>query len=306
MFGRRAQFGVTGSIALCLACVGTATLARVATGLIGPTLPFATFFPAVLVSALFGGWLGGLLAIPLSVIAVWYAFVPPAFEFGPLRAVNYANFSLFALSSLVVVWLANIYRRNLRELELRERERDLLVGEIEHRSKNILAVVTSLIHQTIKDPPLAETLINRVRVAANTGDLLAEPGQTRTNLASLLIEDVEGPNGKDRVLLSGPPNVEISGPQARALRIVFHEMTTNALKYGALSVPSGKIRIDWARDQDTVTLTWREVDGPKVLAPVNFNFGSKLIVATLKQANARFEPTFAETGYCYKIVLDTA
>lgn len=305
-FGQREQFGAAGSIVLCIACVGVATLARVATGLIGPTLPFATFFPAVLFSALFGGWLGGLLAIPLSIIAVWYAFVPPAFEFGPLRAVDYANFSLFALSSLVVVWLANIYRRVIRELEMREKERDLLVGEIEHRSKNILAVVTSLIRQTIQDPALAETLVNRVRLAANTDDLLREPGDTQANLASLLVEDVETPNGKDRILLAGPTDIEISGPQARALRIVLHEMTTNALKYGALSIPSGKIRIDWAKDQDTVTLNWREMDGPAVSPPVNFNFGSKLILATLKQINARFEPTFAASGYCYTIVLNTA
>ena len=78
-------------------------------------------------------------------------------------------------------------------------------------------------------------------------------------------------------------------------------MATNAVKYGALSEPRGKIRIDWLIDAGTVVILWCEEDGPKVAAPSKHNFGSRLITTTLKQMHASLEPTFAETGYCYKI-----
>lgn len=110
---------------LCVVCVVGATLARIALGrLFGPTLPFATFFPAVLISALFGGVIAGIVAIALSVIAVWWAIEAPVYQFGPVNAVMAANFGLFSLSCLVVVWLAVRHRRVLASLAQQERERE--------------------------------------------------------------------------------------------------------------------------------------------------------------------------------------
>jgi two-component sensor histidine kinase len=281
-------------------CVAVAVFARALLGLIGSTLYFATFFPAVLICSLIGGRTPGLLAIPLSIIAVWWAFIPPAYAFGPLNPVNLANFVLFALSSLLVVWLAVRHRRNVFALEDREQQRELLVHEIEHRGKNMLAVMTSLVQQTVKDKDVAETLINRMRIAADNRDLLHDPSDNAMSLRDLLTATVCEPYGQDRVVLTGP-DVQLNGREARSLRIVFHEMTTNAVKYGALSEPNGRISIDWSNEADKLVIVWCEHDGPKVSAPNKFNFGSKLINVTLKQMNAELEPTFAETGYCYRI-----
>lgn len=301
-FLRTVPFGRPGSIAAAIGCVAIATLVRVTLDVLGPTHQFGTYYAAVLVAALMGGWLAGLVSLSLSIIVVWYVFVPPVYSFGPIHLADAANFLLFALSSLFIVWLANAYRRILGELERRESERALLVGEVEHRSKNILAVVGSLVNQTINDKAAAEILINRIRVAANVDDLLNEPGSTRTNLRTLIVQEVQKPNGEDRIVLGGPADVDVSGAQARALRIVLHEMSTNALKYGALSTTDGQIKLNWMKETDSVTIVWREVDGPKASAPAKFNFGSKLITATLRQIDARFEPTFAEQGYAYKIM----
>ena len=296
----RVEPGFFGSLALALACVAVAVVARALLGLIGSTLYFATFFPAVLICALIGGRTAGLLAIPLSIIAVWWVFIPPAFTFGQLTSVNVANFVLFALSSLLVVWLAVRHRHNVFDLQDRDQQRELLVHEIEHRGKNMLAVMTSLVQQTVKDKDVADTLINRMRVAADNRDLLHDPADNAASLRDLLAATVREPYSQDRVVLTGP-DVQLNGREARGLRIVFHEMTTNAVKYGALSEPSGCISIDWSTDGDTLAIIWCERDGPKVSAPSKFNFGSKLINVTLKQMNAKLEPTFAETGYCYRI-----
>jgi two-component sensor histidine kinase len=297
---RRVEPGFAGSLALALACVAVAVVARALLGLIGSTLYFATFFPAILICALIGGRTPGLLAIPLSIAAVWWAFIPPAYSFGPLTSVNLSNFTMFGLSSLLVVWLAVRHRRTVFELQDRDQQRELLVHEIEHRGKNMLAVMTSLVQQTVKDKDEADTLINRMHIAADNRDLLHDPADNAMSLRDLLTATVCEPYGQDRVMLTGP-DVRLNGGEARNLRIVFHEMTTNAVKYGALSEPSGHIGIDWSIEDDKLAIVWCEHDGPKVSAPSKFNFGSKLINVTLKQMHAKLEPTFAETGYCYRI-----
>lgn len=139
-----------------------------------------------------------------------------------------------------------------------------------------------------------------MRVVADNHNLLDDGDGVATGLRELFVSTVQKPYGGKRVLLTGP-NVELNADQARSLRLVFHEMATNAMKYGALSGAKGHINIDWLMDSGTVKILWCEEDGPKVAAPAKYNFGCKLINATLKQMHATLEPNFAETGYCYKI-----
>jgi K+-sensing histidine kinase KdpD len=129
---RRVELGLPGSIALAVICVALATVVRIVMGwLFGPTLPYATYFPAVLGAALYGGIWAGLLSIPLSIIIVWWAFMPSEFAFQPLTTRELANITLFTLSSLLVVWLAIVHRRLIITLEEKENSRALLVGEVQ-------------------------------------------------------------------------------------------------------------------------------------------------------------------------------
>jgi two-component sensor histidine kinase len=291
------------AVALGLVCVALATMARAAFGwLVGPTLPFATYFPAILVAALFGGAISGILTVPLSVLVVWWAFTPPYYEFAPLTLAQLANIALFSFSAGLIVWLAVVHRNLLASFERHEQQRKLLVGEIEHRGKNILAVVESLIHQTIGDTGAGATLINRIRAVVNTQDILDASSDRTAELRDILAEELLRSHGSTRVQLAGPP-VNFSAPTARAMRLVFHELATNALKHGALSEPTGKVTVDWVTKDSDAEIVWCEVDGPKVAAPSSYNFGSRLITRTLKQLNAKFEPTFAETGYCFRITV---
>ena len=300
---RRIDLGLPASILLCVVCVIVAALARMLLGVLGPTLPFATFFLAVLISALFGGVLAGLLAIALSIFTVWWVFAEPAFSFAMPDRVHLAHFILFGLSGLLVVTLVLVHRQLLFAVEAKERERQLLVGEIEHRSKNVVAVAASLIRQTVKDPELADTLIRRVCAVADTRGLMDESSTDTVGLRALLTAGVVQPHGAERIVLSGE-DVELSARQARALRLVVHELGTNALKYGALSQPGGHIAIDWRIDADEgIGIDWRELGGPQVTAPAQQNFGSRLILATLKQVGAELTASFPESGYCYRIVL---
>jgi two-component sensor histidine kinase len=188
----------------------------------------------------------------------------------------------------------------LTSLELQEKQRELLVGEIQHRGKNILTVVESLVHQTVLDGDKAQTLINRIRAVVSTQDILDASHNRTADLRSILAEELVESYGSARIKLEGPA-VIFTAPTARAIRLVFHEMATNALKHGSLSEANGKVTVDWRVDRTNAEITWCEHDGPTVAEPASYNFGSKLITRTLKHLNAKFEPTFATTGYCYRI-----
>ena len=289
--------------AWALSCVGAATLARIAFGMLfGPTLPFATYFPAILVAALLGGSVSGLLTIALSIVVVWWAFTPPYYQFAALTLPQVANIVLFSFSAGLIVWLAAVYRRLLSDMRQHERQRDLLVGEIQHRSRNTLTVVESLIHQTIPETDRAQSLINRIRAVVSTQDLLDASLDRTVDLRDILTEELTKSYGPARISLAGP-DVKFAPPTARAMRLVFHEMATNALKHGSLSAERGKVSVDWRIDGRGVEIVWLETDGPDVGEPASYNFGSRLITRTLKSLNAEFEPTFARSGYSYRIIL---
>jgi two-component sensor histidine kinase len=276
-------------------------MARLVLGeLFGPTLPFATFFPAVLVSALFGGAVAGVLSIGLSILAVWWAFTRPFYEFEPITPVLAANFFLFAFSGLLMVWLAVNHRRLLTSLAEKEEERKLLVREVQHRDKNIVAVVLSLIWQTVRDKDEASKLVSRIKVVVDTRNILDDTDTRTVTLETILRERM-----LDRVTLDGPEAL-LSAPQANTLRLVFHELATNAVKYGALSRPNGRVTITWSFEDARLKIVWCERDGPKVAAPTAHNFGSRLVTRSLKHLGAEFEPAFPETGYCYTIKLPIA
>lgn len=299
----KVQLNWLGSLVFALFCVGAATLARFLLGwLIGTNLAFAAYFPAVLFATLFGGVLTGYLAIGFSIVIAWWAFTAPYFVFFPIAMVDVANIVVFALSSLMVVWLAATHRALVAKYEAQDQERALLAGEIQHRSRNILATVDVLVRKTIPDQELGQTLIKRIHAAVSTDNVLDDRRGVPTlrGLLALELAQKYGP----QIELEGP-DVILSSPIARGLQLVFHEMATNALKYGALSEMDGRVSVKWSQQEKVVTIIWCENDGPKVAAPSKYNFGSKLILGTLKQMCAEFEPTFPETGYCYKIVVRT-
>ena len=101
---------------LALVCGAVATAAEfVFSSLIGPSVPFAAYFPAVVAAALLGGAFAGTLTILISIVVVWWAFIPPYYEFSTLNRLQSANVVLFALSAFATVWIAYRYRQAARE-----------------------------------------------------------------------------------------------------------------------------------------------------------------------------------------------
>ena len=172
-----------------------------------------------------------------------------------------------------------------------EARKTLLMREVDHRAKNILAVVQSVLRLTSRDEPRAFATAVEARVAAlaRAHSLLAEGGWYGADLRAVaeraLSPHAPTPSG-GTVRLHGPP-VPLASAAVQPLAMVLHELATNAAKYGALSVPGGTIALTWRTTKDgggsRLHLQWTEADGvPIPRTPTRRGFGTRLIEATVR------------------------
>lgn len=185
---------------------------------------------------------------------------------------------------------------DVTERKLAEEETALLAHEVEHRAKNALAIVSGLLRVTTADSPEAfiQIMEGRVQALARTMTLL---GHRRWKGAVLreLIEHELAPFSATRLALSGP-NLLLGPEVAQPLSMALHELTTNAAKYGALSVPAGRLEVSWWTEGEMAHLIWRESGGPPLAGPPQRQgFGAQLIRQTFEsrlggQMWARWEP----------------
>ncbi|QBX37556.1 PAS domain-containing protein [Brevundimonas sp. S30B] len=171
---------------------------------------------------------------------------------------------------------------DVTEKVLADRRQRLMIDELNHRVKNTLATVQSIAMQTARsnsDPrSFAETFQARLLALSHTHDLLTRSHWEGADLRSIL-EHETAAHGAQRIVLNGPP-LSLAPSRALSLGMIFHELATNAAKYGALSAPEGRVFVDWSvADQRAprLSLSWQERGGPPVVAPERRGFGSRLI-----------------------------
>jgi len=178
----------------------------------------------------------------------------------------------------------------------------LVLNELNHRVKNTLATVQSMAAQTMRgerDPRVAfEKFEARLMGLSQVHDVLTREswhGAALEEVAERAMQPFAG-QASGRVSVSGPP-VRLQPGAALNLALVFHELATNAVKYGALSTAQGQVSLTWALDAtgERLALTWAESGGPPVKAPTRKGFGSRLIQQGLKgelrgSATMRYEP----------------
>ena len=167
-----------------------------------------------------------------------------------------------------------------------EQHQRLLVDELNHRVKNMLTVVSSLASQTLRRSQtldeFAVTFNGRVRALTASYTLLSNQNWLSVSLQEVLIEETKPYNDQNRsnFVMEGP-KVRLKPAGALALGMAIHELATNAVKYGALSVPQGQVNIAWGLESvdggQELVLNWREVNGPIVQPPRRRGFGTTLI-----------------------------
>lgn len=172
------------------------------------------------------------------------------------------------------------HQEALRRAEAHQR---ILIEELSHRVKNMLAVVNAMARQTFHSTPdpqaFVDKFLRRIEALGRTHGLLSRENWGTVQLKDVAAESLEAyiMDEKRRVILNGP-SVALKPKAALALGIVFHELATNAVKHGALSNNDGAVAIDWTFDPDQrVNLQWAEKAGPACAKPTRSGFGSKLI-----------------------------
>lgn len=182
----------------------------------------------------------------------------------------------------------------------------LMIDELNHRVKNTLATVQSIAVQTARshaDPAtFAEGFQARLLALSHTHDLLTRTHWEGADLAAILDHETEA-HGSHRITRNGPP-VALEPAAALSLGMIFHELATNAAKYGALAGPDGRVLVDWAvanQSRPVLTLGWREIDGPPVKPPERKGFGSRLIERNVRHDLAgEVKMDYANDGFSAK------
>ncbi|GJD52013.1 hypothetical protein OPKNFCMD_4775 [Methylobacterium crusticola] len=166
-----------------------------------------------------------------------------------------------------------------------EERQSLLNHELSHRLKNTLAVVQAIAAQTLRNAPSLEaardSLATRLIALGKAHDILLAAGIRSAGVAALAAGALALHDDRQaRIALAGP-DLQIGPAAALSLALMLHELATNAVKYGALSVPEGRVSVRWAIEGEAAaarfTLTWREAGGPAVTPPLRRGFGSRLI-----------------------------
>jgi PAS domain S-box-containing protein len=193
-----------------------------------------------------------------------------------------------------------------------EEHQKLLIAELNHRVKNNLAVVQSIVSQTMRTSPslnsFEDALYGRLSALALGHSALTETGWTQVDFAELVDQVVApfcGEEAAKRFRVSGP-SFDLSARGVLSLAMILHELGTNAVKYGALSKTEGTLDLEWElvrRDgKDWVKLSWSERNGPPVSKPAKRGFGTKLVErAGTDDLGGAVELDFAPGGFRCRI-----
>src|SRR6202140_1249201 len=195
-----------------------------------------------------------------------------------------------------------------REREASDKLQKLILEELHHRIKNTLATVGAIASQSLRNVPGAEhaqhAIEGRLMALGRAHDLLLQAQWTSADLGKIVRGATEAFDNPDA------PKFTIAGPDVRmtsgaviAIAMTLNELCTNTTKFGALSVPAGRVDIAWTLDPSgqRLDLTWTEKNGPEVRAPDRRSFGTRLIETLGKQLKGDVVLTYEPGGFVYAL-----
>jgi two-component sensor histidine kinase len=292
---------------IALAAVIAATLLRAALSSLGTHLTFVTYYPAILICSVLAGWRYGWVSAILSGAVAETYFDQPFGRFvanGP----TVTNLLLFVGSSAIIIVTGDMLRRSVRDLEQANRVARILNAELQHRVRNMLTVVQALAANSAKGTSpetFVATLGGRLQALAKAHELLGRRSLHTCTLPELIDEACQPFCEGENIVKSGPV-CELPSASCVPLVLALHELCTNALKYGALSKPQGKVEISWCFTERPArtTIEWREIGGPVVAKPTRKGLGSALLRAQPGLADVTLK--FERSGLYCKISIDGA
>jgi two-component sensor histidine kinase len=285
-------------VGFAVSCLALSTAARWSLSEIRSDIFFTPYIPAVLFATAFGGLRIGIAT------AVLGGALGTIVNFGDTAA-DFARMALLVIYLIVcgfTIWGIEHYRsiatqqREISKRLIQEEEyRKLVVDELQHRLKNKTSTIHAVLHQVLHDQPQIWAAIDhRIRALSATDDLIAKVDASGCDIRDLLISEL-GPYGHVRFTLNGN-SLFLPAKLAVSLALMFHELATNAGKYGAFSSARGLLQVSWSVTDGRLNIAWDETEGPAVEAIGNAGFGTKLLMSALTAFDGRTEISFLKTG----------
>jgi two-component sensor histidine kinase len=286
------------SVGFAACCLALSTAARWGLAQIRPDVFFTPYIPAVFFATALGGLrIGIATALAAGTLGVAVNFSDNTADFARL-----ALLVIYLIVCGLTIWGIEHYRsiasqqRAIAKRLIREEEyRKLVVDELMHRLKNKSSTIHAVLHQVLQDRPEVWARIDqRIRSLAATDDLIARVDGSGCDIRDLLLSEL-GPYGHVRFSLKGHP-LFLPAQLAVSLALIFHELATNAGKYGAFSSACGLLQVSWSVSGDRLHIIWEETEGPPVTEIGETGFGTKLLQSALRAFDGDSEIAFLETG----------
>ena len=170
---------------------------------------------------------------------------------------------------------------DVTERKVAEEHQRLLINELNHRVKNTLAIVQGIAWQSLRTDrvptEVRDAFEGRLAALASAHDVLTRQNWEAGSIRHIVTEATAPHHGGDGRLVLDGPALDLEPKTAVALALAMHELATNAVKYGALSTPSGRVDVRWSAEGPRLQLTWRESGGPPVQPAVTRGFGARLL-----------------------------
>jgi two-component sensor histidine kinase len=286
------------ALSFAASCLAISTAARWLLSMIRPDVYFTPYIPAVFFATALGGYRVGIGAAGASaLLGMFLNFGEALPEFTKLVLLT-----IFLIVCGLTIWGVEHYRllaskqREISERLIREREyRRLVVDELQHRLKNKVSTIHAVLHQVLQNQPQVWAGIDhRMRALSATDDLIAKVDGRGCDIKDLLLSEL-GPYGHVRFTLNGE-RLFLPTQLAVSLALIFHELATNAGKYGAFSSARGLLQVSWSVTDGRLNIVWDETEGPPVGTVGEPGFGSKLLQSALKAFDGKTEITYLKSG----------
>jgi PAS domain S-box-containing protein len=175
---------------------------------------------------------------------------------------------------------------DITERKEAEERQALLAREVDHRAKNAMAIVQSIVRLTKAESisEYANVIEGRIKALSRAHALLSDTRWQGAEMAKLVEEELAPYRSghADRIRIAGP-KVVLEPTTAQTLALALHELSTNAVKYGSLSQASGRLELNWDVLPNEIVVTWRETGGPAVQKPSQTGFGAKIITSSIER-----------------------
>jgi len=300
---RHPLFGYT----MAFVTIGLATLVQWTARNQYDGAPYLTIYPAIIVAALIGGRGPGFLAAILAGGSQWALFIPK---------LHWLAVASYALDATICVMLIDYINRTLdlllahidREKQAKQHQ-DILAKELHHRIQNLFTVIQGVIRFSLPGDgavdaaAIRECLMDRLQSMSAANRAITESMGDGVHLFDIIVGEIRGFDGQ--VDISGNGRLVLDGQLTQDLSLILHELVTNALKYGALSVPQGRVSLRLDMADGVLTFTWQESGGPPVAVAKGTGFGSRILGPFARSFCRKVEATYAPGGLRYTLQIES-